>query len=163
MARIAYGFLRTTCTCEACIEKCSILSGMVSPPDLLRWQQALKEGFDEWAMSNLAASPGAIVQQNGHLRRIHTIVMARRKDAGACVMFLPNRRCSIHEEAPYGCSHFDESLSVDEGNKRSYAALADIAYDWATGGPYSLLWLELDGAGKTVEAPEVARQRLRHP
>ena len=163
MAEHCYGFTRTTCACEACQEKCEHVSGMVSPPDLQRWQQALKEGFDDWALYHLAASPGAIVQQNGHIRRIHTIVMARREGNGACVMFLPNRRCGIHEDAPYGCSHFDHSLSIEEGNHRSYAALADIAYDLAIGGPYSMLWLALDAAGKIVEAPEIARQRLRHP
>ena len=78
-------------------------------------------------------------------------------------MFLPSRRCSMHEDAPYGCSHFDHSLSPEEGNHRSYAALADIAYDWAIGGPYSRLWLELSAEGKTVEAPEAVRQRLRQP
>ena len=158
-----YGFDRTTCTCEACQEKCEFVSGMVSPPDLLRWQRALKDGFDDWAMDNLAASPGAKVLQNRQVRRIHTIVMARREDTGACVMFLPSRRCGIHEDAPYGCSHFDCTMDLHEGNRRSYAVLVDIDLDWATNGPYSQLWTQLQALGKAVEAPEVARQRLRHP
>ena len=158
-----YGFMSTTCACDACQEKCEFVSGMVSPQDMLRWQRALKEGFDAWAMYHLAASPGAIVLQNGQTRRIHTVVMARRQDTGACVMFLPSRRCGMHEDAPYGCSHFDCTMDLHEGTQRSYAALVDIDLDWATNGPYSQLWTQLQALGKTVEAPEVARQRLRHP
>ena len=71
--------------------------------------------------------------------------------------------CAIHDDAPYGCAFFSFHLSTSEGNERSYAALADIAYDWETVGPYSRLWLRLDAEGRCVEAPEVARQRLRQP
>ena len=136
---------------------------MVSPLDLKRWQTALKDGWEDWAFYHLAASPGAIVQIQGKVMDIPTICMARRASNGHCVMLLPNFQCSIHEDAPYGCAYYDHAMNAQEGNRRSEQCLVDILYDWRTGGPYSALWHALAAQGKTVEAPEVVREKLRKP
>lgn len=160
MAREMYGFFSTICACEECKAKCRHLSGMVAPADLLHWQTLYPAGYAAWAMTSLAASPGALVFAYGGLYRIRTIVPARLP-AGTCTFLLADESCGIHAHAPYGCAFFDHGMSGDAGNERSHAALSEIARDWQSHGPYSQLWQQLYDTGNRVEAPELARQTLR--
>ena len=161
-AQQLHGFARTICACEECKSACRHISGMCAVEDICRWQAQHGKDFDAWSCIHLAASPGAVVFRNGALQRLPTIVPAR-VSTGACHWLTGRETCAIHADAPYGCAFFDFHLSAAEGSRRSRAALEDIMHDWTTGGPYSRLWRALVAAGKTVEAPEVARQRLRHP
>lgn len=162
MAKIMHGFERNICACDDCKSACRHMSGMCAVQDIIQWQAQHGETFNAWALIHLAASPGALILRNGAIERLHTIVPARLP-TGGCHWLTRQEMCAIHDDAPYGCAFFSFHLSTSEGNERSYAALADIAYDWETVGPYSRLWLRLDAEGRCVEAPEVARQRLRQP
>ena len=157
-----YGFSRTHCACDECKSACRHMSGMCAVEDIRRWQAQHGGAFAAWSLVHLAASLGARIFRDGAIHRLPTIVPARLS-AGACHWLTGQEMCAIHADAPYGCSFFDFHLAIAEGNRRSIAALTEIAYDWATEGPYSRLWLQLNTKGKIVEAPEVARQRLRHP
>jgi hypothetical protein len=162
MERNDYGFARTVCACDACKGNCAHLSGMVAPEDLRRWAREWQKPtpLDDWLMYLFAASPGAKVLWHGEVVAIRTIVPARREDHG-CTFWTPTGQCLIHETAPYGCAFFDEHMSPEEGRRRSEIALVEILYDWATAGAYSQLWHRLWQEYKRVEAPEIARQRLR--
>ena len=158
--RREFTFTRTICACDECKTYCAHLSGMVAPWDLLRWEQAQHDGFAPWMLSMFAASPGAKVVYQGDVLRIPTIVPARLLMDGQCVFLTAEHQCRIHTTAPYGCAYFDHSQSREEGNQRSQIALAAILYDWHTQGPYSTWWLQLEQAGKIVEAPETVRRHM---
>jgi len=66
------------------------LPGFLLPSDIRRI--ALHLGYSnpvEFALDNLLASPGAIVVDRGHIRRIRTLAPARRQD-GACLFWTRN-------------------------------------------------------------------------
>jgi hypothetical protein len=161
MSQTQYGFARTVCACNSCRKFCGHLSGMVSPADLARWREAYT-AHERWFLASLAASPGALVLQQGQVRRIPTIV-PRRTASGRCHFFTKRGDCGIHASAPYGCGWFDSHMPRAEADPRSQRALEAIAADFAQGGPYSQLWQALHDAGHVVDGPEAARRHLRNP
>ncbi len=163
MTQTLYGFERTICACDECVEKCRHMSGLVAPEDLRRWHRHFGGDITPWAMTHLVASPGAIVAWQGETFRIPTIVPARDYPTGRCHWLMPDEACAMHAIAPFGCGWFDHAQSREEGDHRSFRAHVDILYDFLTGGPYSRLWKQLHAEGKVVEGPEVARLRLRIP
>jgi hypothetical protein len=77
--RTELGFERTVCDCKACKINCEFIPGFLLPSDIRRI--ALHLGYSnpvEFALDNLLASPGAIVVDRGHIRRIRTLAPARR-------------------------------------------------------------------------------------
>jgi hypothetical protein len=119
------------------------------------------EGRDPlgWAREHLRASPGAVVadRSSGRRWRIPTLVPARSA-SGACIYLDEGDRCSIHEDAPFGCAFFDHT---EERQGLSLEGLR--AVDAAQRDPESLyhrLWHALHAAGLTVPPPEEGRARM---
>jgi hypothetical protein len=77
--RTELGFERTLGDCGACKINCKFIPGFLLPSDIRRIAEHL--GYSnpvECALDNLLASPGAIVMDHGQIRRIQTLVPARR-------------------------------------------------------------------------------------
>jgi len=132
---------------------------MVSPLDLLHWQEEQGEDFAAWCLTHLAASPGALVLLRGQVTRIPTLV-PRRLWQGKCHWLTPQQRCAIHAAAPFGCAAFDCTMPKAEADRRSQHVLFEIYADRLTGGPYSRLWDRLHARGQVVRGPEEARRDL---
>ena len=119
-SRTEFGFERTECDCEECIQFCVSLPGSLIPADLEAISGRL--GYDDlvqFAVENLLASPGAIVSDGKNLIRIPTLVPQRGAD-GAC-KFLRDSRCSIHAQAPYSCAFFEAGQDQHEATSGAYA------------------------------------------
>jgi Fe-S-cluster containining protein len=158
--RTEFGFKRIVCDCPACISFCHELPGHLVPSDIRRIANHLNEtDIVRFALDNLLASPGAIVAVNGACFSIPTLVPARKPD-GAC-RFLKNDRCTIHAEAPFGCSFFSAEQSKEEADAISARGLMEIAKAWQRGDLYAQLWIMLHEAGRIAPSPLVARARMR--
>jgi Fe-S-cluster containining protein len=92
-------------------------------------------------------SEGAeVALPDGARLRLRTLV-PRAGDDGAC-RFLERGRCTIHEVAPFGCSHFDAHMSKAESDRRSHALCVALAQDAHTGGVYARLTRLLADEGR---------------
>jgi len=152
-------FDRTRCDCDSCLAACRHIPGGLIPQDMNRITESLSvDDVEAWSLQHLLASAGAEVPLEGELCQLPTIVPDSRPD-GSCV-FLDNDRCTIHEVAPYGCSHLDMHLSSRESRLRSNAGLRSIAIDWAKKGPYSRLWGALWESGNVARSLEERRAKL---
>lgn len=159
--RRAFGFTRTECACGDCVANCRFLPGYLIPHDL----QAIAEKFgyrdlEQFALENLAASPGATVLVNGQIYQIPTLVPQRRTD-GACKFLDAQNRCTIHAVSPFGCAFFTCTQSRAESDERSYCGLQAVAHDWVVNGIYARLWQLLSTAGKVALGPLEARARMK--
>jgi Fe-S-cluster containining protein len=152
--RTEFGFERTICGCDECVNNCRRISGSLIPNDLERLLPSGTEEALAWAMGNLMASPGAIVIVGGEKHRIPTLVPARLSN-GVC-KFLVGNRCSIHENAPYGCAFFGH-MPDSESNKRSWKGLQSIFTDSENARVYQALWMILHREGKIAAPPETIR------
>ena len=154
-------FDRTRCDCVSCVAACLHIPGGLIPQDMDRITESLSvEDVAAWSLQHLLASAGAEVPLEGELFQLPTIVPDSRPD-GSCV-FLDSDRCTIHEVAPYGCSHLDMHLSSRDSTQRSDAGLRSVATDWAKKGPYSQLWGRLWAAGRIARPLEERRLQLNH-
>lgn len=159
--RIELGFERTVCDCGACKINCEFVPGFLLPSDIRRIAEHLGySNLVEFALDNLLASPGAIVLDRGQVRRIQTLVPARRQD-GACLFLDEENRCRIHGVAPYGCSHFDAHQTDEEANRRSSAGHYHVDLAWKNDHLYARLWLLLNALGRVAPSPVTARARMR--
>jgi len=159
--RTEFGFERTECDCEECIQFCVSLPGSLIPADLEAISGRL--GYDDlvqFAVENLLASPGAIVSDGKSLIRIPTLVPQRGSD-GAC-KFLRDGRCSVHAQAPYSCAFFEAGQDQHEADARSLRDLQAIAREWSAGSIYARLWMLLHSMGLVAPSPVEARERMRH-
>lgn len=157
--RTEFGYKRTVCDCEECTINCRFIPGMMIPSDLVRLKSRIGEGFEDWADSHIAASPGAIVAFQGQMFRIPTLVPARGPD-GACI-FLKDGKCDIHADSPYGCAFFDSHIPHPKTYAMSTEGLQTILDDWREGGEYARLWMRLAETGKYAPAPEVNRRKIK--
>lgn len=160
--RTEFGFERTVCSCEECIDHCKYLPGYLIPADLERIARFL--GFRNivtFAIEHLLASSGATVMQAGRIFRIPTLV-PRRKADGTCVFLDENNRCRIHAVSPFGCSFFDSHQSGEEADMRSGFGLYEIARLWSNPNihSYTIIWKILNGAGSRAVPAHIARQRM---
>jgi hypothetical protein len=114
----------------------------------------------EFALDNLLASPGAIVVDRGHIRRIRTLAPARRQD-GACLFLDEEHRCRIHSVSPYGCSHFDAHQTKEEADLRSSAGHYQVDLAWKNDHLYARLRLLLKALGRVAPSPVESRARMR--
>lgn len=159
--RKEFGFIRTECACAGCKAACRHLPGYMVPADLQRISERLGYGDPvAFALDYLLASPGAIVVDHCEVRRIRTIVPARRND-GACIFLDEDERCSIHAESGFGCAFFDMHQSQEEADRRSSRGLCEIDRSWRTNHLYAQLWLLLNAIGRVAPSPVVARARLQ--
>ena len=158
--RTEFGFERTECACEECLQFCVSLPGSLIPADLEAISARLGYGdLVQFAVENLLASPGAIVSDGKNLIRIPTLVPQRGPD-GAC-KFLRDSRCSIHTQAPFSCAFFEAGQDQREADARSLRGLQAIAREWSTGGIYARLWTLLHSMGLVAPSPIEARERMR--
>jgi hypothetical protein len=158
--RTEFGYERTECSCEECIQFCLSLPGSLIPADLEAISSHL--GYSDlvqFAVENLLASPGAIVSDGKSLIRVPTLVPQRGPD-GAC-KFLRDNRCSIHANAPYSCAFFGAEQDQREADARSLLGLQAIAREWSAGGIYARLWMLLHSMGLVAPSPIEARERMR--
>src|ERR1700741_4179349 len=110
-------FKRATCACAQCVECCRRQPGALAAGDYERIQAHL--GISSQEMAKLfCASPGAVVMNSatGALKRIGSITPQRRR--GRCVFLNESDRCTIHEVAPFGCTHFDTHMGLAAGQER---------------------------------------------
>lgn len=115
-------FERTVCSCEACVECCTRQPGPLAPHDVEPILKHLGAGGE----ALLVASAGATVAKDGKTFRIPTITPARDHATGWCVFLTPEKRCSIHELAPFGCAFFDVHMAYDEAMPRAKWYLTEI-------------------------------------
>jgi hypothetical protein len=158
--RTEFGFQRTECACENCVQFCFNLPGYLIPADLEVISAHL--GYDDlirFAVENLVASPGALVCVDGAIMQIRTLTPNRTPD-GAC-KFLHDNRCAIHAQAPFACAFFHGGQDRREADFRSWCGLQAIAHEWATGGLYARLWVHLYSLGLVAPSPIKARERMR--
>jgi Fe-S-cluster containining protein len=153
--RSEFGFTRIKCSCHACQKNCRFMPGFLIPSDLGRMIPA---GADpgRWAEENLLASPGALVIKDERAFRIRTLVPAVKPD-GSCRFLSSERRCTIHEIAPFGCAFFD--CRPERGHLSEYG-LKEVARAWAEGGLYSALWLRLWESGQRQQSPDALRRKM---
>lgn len=121
-----HGFTRTVCACQQCTACCKRQPGSLAHGDFDRivdwWaekQKCDREVAFQQIKAQLWASPGALVLDTSDMvtRRIGTITPRMRK--GRCVFLNKDDRCTIHEVAPFGCSHFDTHMSKSTAHPRS--------------------------------------------
>jgi hypothetical protein len=171
--RIFMGHCRTTCKCELCAINCRFIPGYLLPEDLdtiptfhganlnpfLDWHHQ-DASFRQFILTNLLASPGALVLKDGRFFRIQTLVPAR-KDNGWC-RFFDGKLCKIHPVAPFGCAFFDAHQKQSESNTISAKGLEIIAGLWEDQ-PHSLycqVWNDLHRQDLRAPAPEECRDRM---
>ena len=158
--RTEFGFERTECSCEECIQFCLSLPGSLIPADLEAISSHLGyRDLVQFAVENLLASPGAIVSDGKSLIRVPTLV-PQRGPGGAC-KFLRDNRCSIHANAPYSCAFFRAEQDQREADARSLRGIQAIAQEWSAGGIYARLWMLLHSMGLVAPSPIEARERMR--
>lgn len=158
--RTEFGFDRTECACSKCAINCWFIPGYLIPNDLERIAEYLgQEDLVDFALENLLASPGATVVDRGAVRRIRTLVQARRDD-GACKFLDANNRCAIHKVSTFGCAFFDAHQSKEVADYRSGTGLVQIDAAWREDHPYARLWMLLETLGKVGPSPVAARARL---
>jgi Fe-S-cluster containining protein len=116
--------------------------------------------FRQFILTNLLASPGALVMKDGRVFRIRTLVPARN-DSGWC-RFFDGSLCTIHQVSPFGCAFFDSHQGQSHSNAISAMGLQIIAGLWEDQ-PRSLycqVWKELYRKGMRAPAPEECRERM---
>lgn len=154
-------FERSYCDCDKCKAACHTMPGMLAPGDMayIAVHQGVEPGDLDWTAANFEASPGAMVQMEGLLGRIPTIVPAQRPD-GRCVFLTDDDRCGIHKVAPFGCRCFnvcDGPESHEDAVRSSSAALACCAGDL----DYIQVWAWLKSVGSTATPTNQRRSALR--
>lgn len=163
--RTEFGAQRTTCACKICITNCRYMPGFLIPADLDRLIPVSAAGVTavlRWANENLLASPGALIRikATGEITRVPTLVPATKPD-GSCIHLSDDHRCTIHENAPFGCAFFDCRSGAD-----SYALSAEGVIQTAEAhrnrALYSLIWTHLYETGRRQQPAEVLQNRLRN-
>lgn len=142
-------FERTACDCEQCVTCCVHIPGSLIPGDLERIAEHLgREPDTRFKTEFFNASDGAKIivwdESGAHPMQIPTIVPKLTKKG--CI-FLKDRKCTIHEVAPFGCAYVDPHMSKEDGDLRCRAAVEAQAADWVVSGPYSRMWSLLDVNG----------------
>lgn len=154
--RIEFGLPRTACACATCVRNCKFMPGMIIPSDLDRMIE--NADYLKWAEENLLASPGAMVMRGSSIFRIPTLVPAV-KENGHCKFLTADDKCSIHENAPFGCAFFD---CGPERDQLSHKGLTTILKEWlAPESRYCEIWRYLFMTGHVQERAEVLREKMR--
>lgn len=114
----AHDFERTKCACNACKACCKRQPGPLAAGELDIIQDhlgLLDDELRDWFW----ASPGCVLKDltTGETMRVGSITPQRRR--GKCVFLDDQERCTIHEVAPFGCSHFDTHMSAERAMPRS--------------------------------------------
>lgn len=161
MSRTEFGQKRTTCACNTCVTNCKYMPGMLIPSDLERMISGVSD-VQRWALSNLLASPGALVRHGatGQVFRIPTLVPAVKPD-GSCIHLTPEDRCDIHQIAPFGCAFFDCKSDPSPSNSLSVSGMQAIMAAHANGDLYAQLWKYLWENDKRQYPADVLRHLMQ--
>lgn len=156
-------FQRTECACEKCALFCHHMPGCLIPGD----ERAIAEHVEgraltnaevtDFGLSHFSASMGA--RAITRIGIIHIPSIVPRLTETGCV-FLKDERCGIHQVAPFGCSHMDDHMPVEEANERSKAAVSAQANGHQRASLYSRLWKALYDAGARAIPLEERRANL---
>lgn len=141
-------FKRTRCGCEGCTIGCRTKPGYLAlgDPELM----AADADVYEFAEEHLVASDGAVALRRSRIIVIPTIVPKQRDD-GTCVFFdTTHAVCTIHDVAPFGCSHFDTHMDAQTAARRMNDSLVEIYQNQKVDGEYSQLWRHLQSSGLTA-------------
>ena len=163
MIRTEFGFERTVRGGWEEVLNCQHIPGYLVAADIERMAAACgATDVLAWAKENLLASPGALVMdQQGRQYRIPTLVPARNA-CGHCKFLTADKLCGIHASSPFGCAFVDTTMTREQVNVRSEAALRDVARSWRDGDDgYSDLWMILEAMGRVAPGPEESRKKLR--
>jgi Fe-S-cluster containining protein len=157
--RTQFGFTRSVCACRACTLNCEHIPGSLVPDDVERMAKAL--GYTDvakFARENLLASKGAKVM-NLNTREVYYIptIVPQVKADGSCKFLTADKKCSIHEVAPWGCAFFDVHEDDGTAHHKSAVSLRVIQENHQREGDYSLLWFYLLSLG--LKAPPLEEQR----
>lgn len=161
--REEFGAQATFCDCKVCVRNCEIMPGYLIPADLGR---IIPKGVDpfKWAEQNLLASPGALVAKDGEMFRIPTLVSAVQPN-GFCIHLTEDKKCAIHEIAPFGCRFFDcgsgSLVQVEESialNHQGLVSVYEAGQDILT--LYTQLHIHLEYKGLVQRAPEELRAEM---
>jgi hypothetical protein len=162
--RTEFGYYRTACACRSCTLNCQHNPGYLIPADLYRLTRhtctTTQEVLD-WAAAHLVAAPavGATDRVTGRQVQVRALLPAHKPD-GSCHFLTDDKRCGVHEDAPFGCAFLDCSQSKQQSLALHGKGLAVVAKAWDVGDLYAQVWLALAGQGRvSAPRPEV-RARL---
>lgn len=173
MEREKYGYKRTECDCEECVNRCKTKPGMLLYDDLVRiyakYLRDMKrneipkllfpqeEQFDnlmEFMHDHFVASLETEVVQNGEKKTLPLIVPRRRFNM-ECV-FLEEDRCLIHEYSPFGCAYFDHENHRQDLLVQGLGELIEWSDKTQA---YYAIWKELVPAIPSVTAMKILSAR----
>ncbi len=161
-------FKRISCDCIECTKYCLAMPGYLVPDDLYYISKYLNLEISVDPNGNLDLSPlkdylyassGTIVKKQDEVFSVPTLVPATKPN-GVCIFLDNDKRCSIHQVAPFGCSMFEDHGRYDiVYNYMSTAATMMLAWIWKNEQthPYYVLWHSLHKEGKTAINPAEAR------
>ncbi len=124
---------RTTCACAHCVEFCECKPGSLVPEDIKRIEDHLGETIAGSTMFELSLGTVVVVKD---AITIVPMIVPKRKENGSCVFLSEDKKCMIHEVAPYGCSHFDAHMGFEEGERRSRDGIIEVCRDIKRRGRY---------------------------
>ena len=152
--RTEFGHPRVSCDCKQCTDPCRFIPGYLIPSDLKRLipDQLKPEEALKWCEDHLLASPGAIVGNSvtGETKVIPTLVLASKsKQDPSCIFLDANRRCTIHDKAPFGCAFSKVCTLAPHDHWLSIQGLTTLAEEWAKPDSlYRIIWEHLNEIGK---------------
>lgn len=123
-------FERTKCSCELCRVGCESMPGFLIFQDAERiyyHQTGLDPAdnvlaFWSWARANLRGGGGAVILQDGEMKRVPTMT-PKQDEFGRCVFLSSTGQCKVHDVAPFGCAYCDMHMSAKDGNDRAVAGI----------------------------------------
>jgi predicted DsbA family dithiol-disulfide isomerase len=132
-----YGFPRTRCGCDFCSAYCRHIPGRLGVFDPARLCPQGQDVF-AWAEQHLQAV----------IDRPFPKLVPVKQANGHCHWYIDGK-CTVHENAPYGCAYFDAHMSSEEVKKRSKAADQASLDDAKADGLHYRIWRHLRDRGLT--------------
>jgi Fe-S-cluster containining protein len=150
MARMQYGFARTSCSCRRCTISCEHVPGALCPNDIEAMAQHLGyTNVQAFARDCLS------IAATGERVTLRTLVPLSQSN-GSCT-FLSDGKCQIHPVSPYGCAFIDAHQSESDYAIRADALYRAIYNDLVADGIYIRTWKDLQSAGR-IATPLSHRQ-----
>ena len=134
-SELRYGFPRTRCGCDYCSAYCRHVPGRLDVSDPLRLCPQGQDVFT-WAEQHLQAV----------VDRPYPKLVPVKQANGHCHWYVDGK-CSVHENAPYGCAYFDAHMSSEEVERRSRAANQASYDDAVANGLHARIWRHLRDRG----------------
>lgn len=137
-------FERHSCTCEWCVRACKVQPGMLIPSDLAKIgimsieyaRLHLVASVNQWMPFKSPSKSGVVIIRHLVPMRVPSF---RKKRLRPC-HWLVKDRCTIHENAPFGCAYFNacmrramiavDPISLRRQQSRVRWGLEQIADEW---------------------------------